>query len=134
MVRILIALVILGHGVGHSLGILQTLKVATVNPAWDGESWALTRLAGPSLTQAVGLLLWAVAIVGFVAVTAILAGWLPTTWWQPLVIVATAASLAGLVIFPAAFPITSTIGALVVDVAMLVAVFGMHWQPTDTLP
>ena len=67
------------------------------------------------------------------AVTAVLAGWLPAGWWQPLMIVSAGASLAGLALFPAAFPPFSTTGALVVDIAVLVAVFGLHWQPTDAL-
>jgi hypothetical protein len=133
MVRFLIALVLLGHGIGHSMGILQVLKVATVNPGWDGGSWALTRFAGPTVTQAIGIVLWTMALVGFIAVAAVLIGWLPASWWQPLMVVSAAASLVGVLLFPAAFPTFSTIGAVAVDAAVLVAVLGFHWQPTDAL-
>ncbi len=33
--------------------------------------------------------------------------------------------------FPLAFPTTSTIGALVVDVAVLAAALWFHWAPSD---
>lgn len=133
MVRLLIALVLIGHGIGHSMGILQVLKVATVNPGWNGDSWAITRFAGPTATQAVGVLLWTMALVGFVAVAAVFIGWLPASWWQPLIVVSAVTSLVGVLLFPTAFPTFSTIGAAVVDAAVLVAVLGFHWQPTDAL-
>lgn len=32
MIKIVIALVLLGHGIGHSMGLLQIFKVATISP------------------------------------------------------------------------------------------------------
>ncbi len=129
--QIVIGLVLLAHGIGHSMGLLQVFKVATVNPAWHGDSWLLTGMAGASATHAIGVALWSVALVGFVALGAVVFGWLPEAWWQPLAIVASTASLAGLLFFPIAFPTFSTIGALIVDVAVLVAVFWYGWVPSD---
>jgi hypothetical protein len=129
--KIIIALVLVGHGIGHSMGLVQMFKVATVNPAWHGDSWLLSGVAGPTFTQVVGATLWTVAMVGFVALGAVVLGWLPATWWTPLAIVASVASLAGLLLFPIAFPTFSTIGALVVDLAVLVAVLWYHWTPSD---
>ena len=37
-----IALVLLAHGIGHSMGLLQIFNVASVNPQWNGDSWLLT--------------------------------------------------------------------------------------------
>lgn len=131
MFKVLVALVLLGHGIGHSLGLLQVFKVATVNPAWDGDSWILTGMAGKMATQAVGGLLWAAAIVGFAALAACLLGWLPAAWFTPLAIGSAVVSLASLLLFPIAFPTFSSIAALVVDLAVLVAVTWYHWQPSD---
>ena len=122
MVRIVIGLVLLAHGIGHSIGLLGMFKVATVNPAWNGDSWILSGSAGPTVTQAVGVVLWTVSMVGFAALAAIVFGWLPETWWVPLAVVSSVASLAGVLFFPIAFPTFSTIGAVAVDVAVLVAV------------
>jgi hypothetical protein len=60
-------------------------------------------------------------------------GWLPIAWWQPLAIVSAVSSLIGLVLFPAAFPMFSTLGAAAVDVAVLVAVLGFHWLPDSAV-
>jgi hypothetical protein len=122
MLTILIALVLIAHGIGHSLGLIQMFNVATVNPAWHGDSWILTPVGGQSLTQAVGTLLWTLAIVGFVALGMVVLGWLPESWWQPLAIGSSLASLAAILLFPIAFPTFSTIGAFAVDLAVLAAV------------
>jgi hypothetical protein len=129
MFRIVIGLVLLAHGIGHSMGPLQVFKVATVNPLWDGDSWILGRVVGPTAAQGLGVVLWAIALVGFVVAAAVFVGWLPMAWWEPVAIGSAVASLIGLVLFPAAFPVLSTIGAAVVDVAVLVAVLGFHWLP-----
>src|SRR6185503_12624328 len=111
MLKIVIALVLLGHGIGHSMGLLQMFKVATVNPEWRGDSWLLSG-AGTATTQLVGGVLWTAAIVGFVALAAGVMGWIPTGWFVPLAIGSAAVSLLGLLLFPAAFPTFSTVGAL----------------------
>lgn len=131
MLKIIIGVVLIAHGIGHSMGLLQVFKVATVNPAWHGDSWLLSGVAGPTAAQAVGTVLWTLAIAGFLALGAVVFGWLPEAWWAPLAIGASAASLAGLVLFPVAFPTFSSIGALVVNVGVLAAVFWYHWVPSD---
>jgi hypothetical protein len=129
MLKLVIALVLLAHGIGHVLGLLQVFKVATVNPAWNGESWLLTGIVGTGPSQLVGVALWVASIIGFVALAAVTVGWLPAEWWPPLAIGASLASLAGLLLFPLAFPTTSTIGAALIDVAVLVA--GLRYALTD---
>jgi hypothetical protein len=130
MLKVVIALVLVAHGIGHSMGPLGMFRIATINPAWHGDSWVLTGVFGQGLTQVVGTVLWALALVGFVALGAVVLGWLPEAWWQPLAIGASIASLAGLLLFPIAFPVVSTFGALVVDVAVLIVVWN-GWAPGD---
>lgn len=131
MVKVVIGLILLGHGIGHTMGIIQMFKVATVNPSWDGRSWLLSDAAGTAVTQAVGVTLWTVATVGFVALAGIVFGWLPESWWASLAAISSVASLGGIVLFPVAFPAVSTLGALVVDVIVLIAVLWYHWVPSD---
>ena len=38
MVKIAVAVLLLAHGIGHSMGLLQIARIATVNPGWDGRS------------------------------------------------------------------------------------------------
>lgn len=131
MIKVAIAIVLLAHGIGHSMGLLQVLRIATVNPEWKGDSWLLTSVTGNGVAQAVGVALWVAAIVGFAAVAAVLVGWLPAAWWASLAIGSALASIAGLVLFPTAFPLLSSLGALVVNVAVIVAVTWYHWVPAD---
>ena len=131
MIKVVIAVVLLAHGIGHSLGLLQMLDVATVNPGWRGDSWALTGVIGEGATQLVGATLWILAIVGFAVLAAIVVGWLPETWFKPLAVASAIISLAGVALFPMAFPLTSTVGAVLVDVALLVAATWFSWLPSE---
>jgi hypothetical protein len=131
MLKIIIALILVSHGIGHSMGLLQVFKIATVSPQWHGDSWLLSGPAGSTLSSIVAVSLWALAIVGFAALGAVVMGWLPEAWWVPLAIGASIASLAGLLLFPVAFPLFSTIGALAANVAVLVAVLWFQWAPSD---
>jgi hypothetical protein len=130
VIKALVALVLLAHGIGHGVGLLQMFKVATVNPAWHGDSWLLTGPIGIGATQVVGGALWVGAIVGFVGVAAVVIGWLPASWFIPLAIASLAVSLCGLVLFPMAFPPASTIGAAAVDLALLGAIW-LRWTPAQ---
>ena len=67
MVKIVLALVLLAHGIGHSMGLLQLFRVATINPQWHGDSWLLTGSFGTTVAQVVGAICWTIAIVGFIA-------------------------------------------------------------------
>jgi hypothetical protein len=131
MVKLVIALVLLGHGIGHSMGPLKVFNLATVNPAWHGDSWLLTGLAGSTITQWFGVAVWVASLVGFTALAFVVVGWLPEAWWVPLAVGSSVTSLLGILLFPVAFPTFSTIGAIAVDTAVLAAVLWLHWSPSD---
>jgi hypothetical protein len=133
MVNVLVAIVLVAHGIGHVLGPFQVLKVTRVNPTWTGDSWLLTSAAGQSASNVIGMVLWIAALLGFVAAAAVVIGWLPASWWVPLAVASSVASLVAIALFPNAFPMTSTVAAVVVDVAVLAAVLVFRWTPT-TLP
>ena len=131
MLKLVVALVLVAHGIGHSMGILGAFKVATINPVWQGDSWILGDLVGSGASQTIGTVLWALAIVGFVMLGAVVMGWLPAAWWQPLAIGSSVVSLLGVLLFPIAFPAFSTFGAVAVDLAVLVATLWYGWTPSD---
>ncbi|HYM82533.1 MAG TPA: hypothetical protein VEY67_00070 [Candidatus Dormibacteraeota bacterium] len=131
VLRFVLALVLLAHGIGHSMGLLAVSKVAVVNPAWTGDTWILGTVGGTTFIHAAGIVLWTVALVGFTALAAVVVGWLPTSLWAPAGIVASVASLIGIVLFPVAFPLFSTIGAAAVDLAVLAAIVWLSWTPAD---
>lgn len=121
MYKVLVAGLLLAHGIGHSMGLLQLFNVATVNPDWHGGSWLMTGAVAAPATKLVGGLLWTIAIIGFSALATAVLGWLPSTLIVPLAVGSSIASLIGLILFPVAFPVSSTVGALAVDVAVLIA-------------
>ena len=131
MIKLIVALVLLGHGIGHSMGMLQVFKVATVNPQWQGDSWLLSNTVGATATQLIGIGLWTLAMVGFTVLAAVVIGWLPEAWFAPLAVGSALASLAGLALFPTAFPTFSSIGAFAVNAAVLAAALWFHWVPSD---
>jgi len=131
MLKLVIALVLLGHGIGHSMGPLKVFNLATVNPAWHGDSWLLTGLTGSTVTQWFGVAVWVASLVGFTALAFVVVGWLPEAWWMPLAVGSSVTSLLGILLFPVAFPTFSTIGAIAVDTAVLAAVLWLHWSPGD---
>ena len=130
MFNVVIAIVLFAHGIGHVMGPVQVFKVATINPAWTGDSWLLTGMAGQPIAQAIGVTLWTAALVGFVLLAGVVLGWLPAAWWGPLAVGSSLISIAAIVLFPMAFPVGSVIGALAVDVVVLLAALWFHWTPT----
>jgi hypothetical protein len=132
MLKLIIALVLLAHGIGHSMGLLQIFNVAVTNPAWRGESWLLGSSAGSTaVASVIGGIVWTASIVGFAALAAVVMGWLPDTWWAPLAVGSATVSLIGLLLFPLAFPTISSIGAFAVDAVVLVAVLWANWEPSE---
>jgi hypothetical protein len=134
MFKIVLAVILVAHGIGHSMGLLQLFRIATINPEWHGDSWLLTGGIGTTLAQAAGALFWIVAMVGFVAIGGVVVGWLPASWWGTLAVLSAAASIGGLVLFPMAFPPFSSVAALVVDAVLLAAVLVLHWTPEGMTP
>jgi len=130
MFKIVVALILFAHGIGHIMGPLKVFNLATINPQWQGDSWLLGGL-GVGLTNVIGVGLWLSALVGFSALAAVVMGWLPGEWWAPLAVFSSLASLAGVLLFPVAFPTFSTIGAVVVDAVVLASVVWFHWTPAE---
>jgi hypothetical protein len=129
MFKIIIALILFAHGIGHIMGPLRVFNLATINPQWQGDSWLLGGL-GVGATNVIGVVLWLSALVGFSALAAVVLGWLPAEWWAPLAVFSSVASLAGVLLFPLAFPTFSTIGAVAVDLIVLASVV-LNWSVVE---
>jgi hypothetical protein len=121
--RILAAVVVFAHGVGHVLFLMPAVGVAMQGQGT--QSWLLTNVLGTGLTRGLGAVLWAAVIVGYLAG---LAGMFThAAWWQPLLVAASVASAIGLVMFwtnPAQAP---NLSALAADAVIVVVVGLLHW-------
>jgi hypothetical protein len=124
--RIVLAIVLGAHGIGHILFLVPSLGIAEWGQST--RSWLLTNLVGDGVARAVGSLLWLVAIVGFVAVGVGFVG--QEGWWRALAVGSAAVSLLGLVLFWSAAAGSSAFAPALFDVAVLVAILVLHWPPS----
>lgn len=110
ILRSLVARALFVHGLGHLLGF-----------SMPARSWLLPGMKDKALRVA-GRVIWVAAAFGFVA--ACLGFWgvvIPGVRWRPLAAGTAVVSLAGLVLFWNTWPAFNTLGALGMNVAVLVA-------------
>ena len=130
--RLIVAGVLLVHGIGHILGVLAALGFSTMEK-WSSQSWLLTGLLGETVSRVICFVMFLVAMVGFIVAALALMGWLfPHEWWRPLSAISAVLSLLGLALFWNAFPslVPNKIGAIVVNIAVLVGLLVDDW-PTE---
>ncbi|HMN31636.1 MAG TPA: hypothetical protein PKE45_26040, partial [Caldilineaceae bacterium] len=88
LVRLLIAVVLIAHGVGHTLGLFPLLSWFQ-GDGWSDQSWLLTSLLGEDLTRWLGVLIWVFVTLAFVVLgLSLLATATPLSWWRSLALVA----------------------------------------------
>ena len=129
MSTLVIAVVVLAHGLGHVLFLGPALRLVD----WAGQtshSWALTATLGDVPARGIAALIWTAAIVLF---TAGVAGFVTDhEWWRPITIAASIVSIAGLVLFWDGIATSSAVFALAFDVVLLVALLVAHWPSVET--
>ncbi len=120
MWRYLIAIVLLAHGIGHIMPLMAAWTPRISKVGFSDASWIFSGGVGVGspIGQAFGLL-GLVALIGFVADALGLVT--QQTWWPMVTIAAAAISIVTIVPWLNAWPTGSMIGALLVDVAVLVA-------------
>jgi len=130
--RLIIAAILFVHGIGHVLGVMAALQLSNVEN-WSSRSWLLTGLIGETASRVISFLLFLAALLGFIGAALALMGWLlPHDWWRPLSVSSAVISLIALGLFWNAFPslFPNKIGAIAVDIAVLVGLLWLEW-PTD---
>jgi len=125
--RILTALVIALHGVGHAFFLVPTLGLAQWGMA--GRSWLLSGHTSDTAVKIIGGALWLLAIAGFVAAGA--GVWSLQQWWRGLAVASAAVSLLGLVLF--AEPLQPFYSAGLMDIVVLVALLLAHWPSANVV-
>jgi hypothetical protein len=133
--RFLIPAVLIVHGVGHTMGILPALGLASTD-TWHSRSRLLTPVLGDKAARAISVILWLVAVLGAIG-AGLGAFGLPVTQssWRTLAVVSAIVSLVGLVLFWNAFSaFFNKAGAIGVDVASLVGILMLNWPPPDLIP
>ena len=119
-IRILIAGALFVHAVGHTLGFWMPAR-----------SWLASGL-GESTLRIISSIFWILATAGFLATCLSFLGKLvPTDLWRPLAVGSTIVSILGLTFFWNMWPAFNTIGALGMNIVVLVTQLWFHWPPTD---
>lgn len=129
--RIIIGIAILGHGLGHSMGLFPIFDWTFDEKNWKPDSWLLTKLIGMPLSKVLGFLIWTAAMVmGVMAGLAVFDWLVPQAWFKDLAVWSSVVSLVGLFLFPKAFvAFFNRLGAIVVDVILLVTLLWIPWEP-----
>jgi hypothetical protein len=140
LLRAIIAFVFAFHGVGHAMGMIPALGIVDVEHSsqgwmknWSSRSWLLTNLLGDIVSRVLCVLLYGVALLGFVGAALALLGWgVPHEWWRTLAVASAVVSLVALLLFWNAlimlFPHKA--GALAIDIATLICLLVLNW-PTE---
>jgi hypothetical protein len=126
--RIVVALVILVHGIGHVLFLAPCLGITQWGQS--AHSWLLTKTLGDVATRVIGSLLWLVVIIGFLAAGVGLLG--QVAWWRTLAVASAGVWLLAFVLFVSGSSTQPVLSAAVMDIAVLVALVWIYW-PSDDL-
>lgn len=120
MLRILIAGALFVHGVGHVLGF------------WlPARSWLLPSVPESTL-RIMSSVFWILVALGFiVSCLGFLGIVVPTNWWRPAAVIFAVVSLLGLVLFWNTWPAFNTVGALAMNIAVLVTQLWLYWPPAS---
>jgi hypothetical protein len=127
VIRWIIALAILGHGIGHVL--FMPVLAASMKLDASGHSWLLTGVVGQGATQAVASVVAGALMLAFAAAAGGVA--LQASWWRGLVLAAAAVSIVLVVTMWDGLPTGPASAALAFDAVMLVALLVVHWPAGD---
>lgn len=118
--RVLVGLFFLGHGFVHARWRLW----------WPGggprTSWLLSN-AGEGMLRGLSSSLFVLAAIGFLA--AGLGVFIQQGWWRPAAAISSVASL----LLAAVFWYRGLIVGAAIDVAILIALWWLHWPPTSAV-
>lgn len=131
--RLAIGLVLLLHGVGHALGVLSLAPHDRAS--WSPRSWLLTDTLGETVTNVLDTVLWSLGGILFVVAGLGLLGLIvPQEWWRGAAVAGAIVSLLTIGLFWEALPffMPNKVGAIAVDVAVLVGILVAAW-PTDEM-
>lgn len=124
MIKLAAAGVVAAHGIGHTLGWMPALGMASFQGV-SSRSWALTAVMGDGGARIVGGALFLLPMAGFL----LAAGGLLTgqPWWRQVAVGSATVSLLATALYPQAFTTGATIGSVVVNVAVLYGILVAGW-------
>ncbi len=126
MLKVIVILALLAHGIGHVLFLVQVLGIADWGQS--AQSWLL---GGSTLAKVLGTAVWVVAIVGFSAAGIGMIAQLE--WWRTAAIIAAVVSLVGLVLFWSYPNSSSAYFAAAFDILIPITLLLVHWPSVELI-
>lgn len=124
LIKVVAAGVLAAHGIGHTLGWMPALGVASFQGV-SSRSWALTGILGEGGARVVAGVLFLVPMAGFVmAAGGLLTG---QPWWRGVAVASAGVSLLGTALYPSAFTTGATAGSVAVNVLVLFGILVAGW-------
>ena len=119
---VILTLAILVHGVGQSMGFLESWQIAVMNPQAEVDYRGLLGTIGANdmVVRSVGLL-FVVTMIGFLAT--MYGVYQGLKWWRPMITVMSVLSLVIFSLWWATIPITNIAGALTLNIVFLLAAY-----------
>jgi hypothetical protein len=126
-IRLIAVALLMFHGIGHYMGILSTFGIK-MTAAMSADSRLLTDLLGENPARIIAFLVWTVSLAGFICAGLSLGGWIiPVSAWQLIALISSVISLTGIILFWNAFAFMfNKIGALIVDIAVIISITSLH--------
>lgn len=127
--RVLAALLLLAHGLGHALTALPLFGIR-LSASHASTSWLLDGVAGPRAISTVCVGLNLLALLLFVGAGLGVAGWgVPRESWGRLAVLGGSVSLLALVLFWNAFPFLfpNKVGVMAIDLWAIGSVLWLRW-------
>jgi hypothetical protein len=134
LIKILIPLVLLLHGLGHggAIGALIALDRGLSGGKWlSARSWLFPNL-NPQTAKVIALIFWGLSLIGFVA--AALSFWgilVPGDIWRQIALISAFVSFTGIALFWGRWPLFNTLAAQAVNVAVIITQLWLHWPPIE---
>jgi len=134
LVKILIAGVLLLHGLGHggAIGALIAIDRGVPSGKWlAARSWLFPGL-NPRAAEFIAIILWTLSLVGFVS--AALSFWgvlIPGDLWRTVALVSSFISFIGITLFWGTWPMFNTLAAQAVNLAVMVTQLWLNWPALD---
>ena len=134
LIKIIIAGVLLLHGLGHggAIGALIAIDRGVPSGKWlAARSWLFPKLA-PQLAKIIAVIFWVLSLLGFVA--AALSFWgilVPGDLWRPLALIFACISFVGIALFWGTWPMFNTLAAQLVNLAVIITQLWMHWPAKE---
>ena len=130
-VKVIVALVLVGHGLGHALGTLPVFGMK-LSREHSADSWLISKFLGEGPARGLCVIIHTLALLVFGVAGSSLAGW-GFMWldWEAVALFGATVSLAALLLFWDAFPFffPNKIGVIVVNLLALLGILVLRWPP-----